>query len=102
MKYKTGELPDAFKTYHTIVKEVKENIIKSGIQVNEMTSISKYVGDYYKMAKVAEVEDFKEFIMEKYEEDKKQGIVKQKLENITTTIAAKKQKALFRQRELKN
>ena len=82
------ELPAALVKYQAIVKKVKEDLEKSGVVVKGVTVINKYVGEYNKMGKEQDVPDIEKFIMSKYEEDKKKGVIKKKFEEIEKQINA--------------
>lgn len=86
------ELPPALKVYQQIVSKVKADILKQGIELKGVTLINSFVGKYSQMAKKASVslDKLEDFIMEKYEADKKAGKLKQMLADIEKESAEKR------------
>lgn len=87
---KKRTLSPALKKYQEMVSKIKEDIIKSGVQLKGIVSINVYVGEYSRQAKSSGAADIEKFVMAKYEDDKKKGVVKKKIEEIEKQLVAKK------------
>jgi hypothetical protein len=83
-------LPPALVAYQAIVKKVKADMEKNGIELKGITLINSYVGAMNKSAKSAGVTDTDKYIMDKYESDKKSGKLKSILADLEKASLAKK------------
>ena len=84
------ELPAALVKYQAIVAKVKADMAKSGIDIKGVVLVNAYVGKYNKEAKEKGESDTDKFIMDKYEQDKKSGKVKDVLAKLEKEIAERK------------